>query len=78
MVGYVGSLYGQARRVLVRRAPVSWGRFDPVRVARIGVAGLVCFGIVRHVFVGVGELWPGEAGLAGKAGFVDFGLGAVR
>ena len=52
VVGCVGSLYGQARRVLVRRAPASWGRFDPVRVARIGVAG--------------------------KAGFVDFGLGAVR
>ena len=51
------------------------GRFDPVRVARIGVAGLVCFGIVRHVFVGVGELRPGEAG---RAGFVDFGLGPVR
>ncbi len=52
VVGCVGSLYGQARRVMVRRAPVSWGRFDPARVARIGVAG--------------------------KAGFVDFGLGAVR
>jgi len=56
MVGCVGPLYGQARRVLVRLAPVSWGRFDPVRVARIGVAGLVCFGIVRHVDLGVGEL----------------------
>ena len=52
VVGCVGPLYGQARRVLVRLAPVSWGRFDPVRVARIGVAG--------------------------RAGFVDFGLGAVR
>ena len=52
VVGCVASLYGQARRVLVRLAPVSWGRFDPVRVARIGVAG--------------------------RAGFVDFGLGPVR
>ena len=52
VVGCVGPLYGQARRGMVRRAPVSWGRFDPARVARIGVAG--------------------------KAGFVDFGLGAVR
>ena len=41
VVGCVGSLYGQERRVLVRLAPVSWGRFDPVRVARIGVAGRI-------------------------------------
>ena len=60
---------------MVRRVGMWQGRFDPVRVARIGVAGLVCFGIVRHVFVGVGELRPGEAG---RAGFVDFGLGPVR
>ena len=65
VVGCVQSIYGQARRVLVRRAPVSWGRFDPARVARIGVAGLVCFGIARHVFVGLGELRPGEAGWVG-------------
>ena len=37
---------------MVRRVGMWQGRFDPVRVARIGVAG--------------------------KAGFVDFGLGAVR
>ena len=49
VVGYVGSLYGQARRVLVRRAPVSWGRFDPVRVARIGVAGRIGQGKARCV-----------------------------
>ena len=65
VVGCVQSIYGQARRVLVRRAPVSWGRFDPARVARIGGAGLGCFGIARHVFVGLGELRPGEAGWVG-------------
>ena len=37
---------------MVRRVGMWQGRFDPVRVARIGVAG--------------------------RAGFVDFGLGLVR
>ena len=49
VVGCVQSIYGQARRVLVRRAPVSWGRFDPVRVARIGVAGRIGQGKARCV-----------------------------
>jgi hypothetical protein len=69
MVGCVGPLYGQARRVLARLAPVSWGRFDPVRVARIGVAGLVCCGIVRRVELGVGESRPGES-WKGRLGWV--------
>ena len=49
VVGCVGPLYGQARRVLVRLAPVSWGRFDPARVARIGVAGRIGSGKARCV-----------------------------
>ena len=44
--------YGAESYVKLRWVRASQGRFDPVRVARIGVAG--------------------------KAGFVDFGLGAVR
>ena len=73
VVGCVQSIHGQARRVLVRRDPVSQGRYDPARVARIGVAGKA-----RFVELGLGELRLGKAGLAGRAGFVDFGLGPVR
>ena len=52
VVGCVQSIHGQARRVLVRRDPVSQGRYDPARVARIGVAGMVRCGTgwVRQVW----------------------------
>ena len=61
VVGCVQSFNGQARRVLVRLAPVSQGRFDPVRVARIGVAGKA-----RFVELGIGELRLGKAGWVGQ------------
>ena len=35
-------------------------------------------GKARLVELVLGELRLGEAGLAGRAGFVDFGLGPVR
>ena len=35
VVGCVASLYGQARRVLVRLAPVSWGRYGAVRCGKL-------------------------------------------
>jgi hypothetical protein len=60
VVGCVQSIHGQARRVLVRRDPVSQGRYDPARVARIGVAGKASF-----VELGIGELRPGKAGWVG-------------
>jgi len=64
VVGCVQSIHGQARRVLVRRDPVSQGRYDPARVARIGVAGKA-----RFVELGLGELRLGEAGLVRRVGF---------
>jgi len=47
-----------------------WARFGEVRQV-----GLVLLRPVALRFVGNGQ---GKAGLAGKAGFVDFGLGPVR
>ena len=35
VVGCVQSIHGQARRVLVRLAPVSWGRYGAVRCGKL-------------------------------------------
>ena len=45
---------------MVRRVGMWQGRFDPVRVARIGVAGKA-----RFVEFGLGELRLGKAGWVG-------------